>query len=198
MSIIAVASLLIVAGYLTVSAAAKAVDTRAATAALADFGLATAIAQFAVRTLVVIELTVASVLVLWPHALAAQASCVTLFGMFALFGALALRRGRSIECGCMGALHRSTLGWPQIVQFAAVVGIVFVVGGFAPSWGVRTGIAVLFSLEVAAAGMLLAHLSRIWWRIRLARVSLAHTRAVARRLGWTATLPAPAGEESLQ
>jgi hypothetical protein len=184
-TVLSIALLGLLAGAVFVSAAAKAVRPGQATTALAELGLPTRLARVAVVAGIVGEETVGCGLVLRPHARDSQLAYVGLFALFALLGLLALRRGRVIDCGCLGTLRRMTLGWPQIVQLAVVVPAVVVVAGSAPDWSLQRGFGVLFALQAAVAALLLASVLPVWWRIRRDRVSLAAARVMARQLGWT-------------
>jgi hypothetical protein len=184
MNVLSISLLDMLAGVVFLSAAAKAVRPRPATAALAELGFPTRLARVAVAAGIVGEEAVGCGLVVRPHARDAQLAYVGLFAAFALLGLLALRRGRVIDCGCLGTLRRMTFGWPQLVQLAAVVPAVVVVAGSAPDWSLQTGIGVLLVLQSATAALLLAWASPVWWRIRRDRVSLAAARVMARRLGW--------------
>jgi hypothetical protein len=169
-----------------VSAAAKAVHPGAAAEALVEFGWSWGAAKVAVFAGVATEAAVATAMALWPRVTAAQVSCVALFGAFALVAVLSLQTGRAAECGCLGALRRSTLGWTQILQLAIVVPAVIFVGRFAPAWSSQTGLGALFGVQIAASGLLFALLSPVWFGIRRDRVSLGAARVSARQLGWTA------------
>jgi methylamine utilization protein MauE len=184
MSGIAVGASLIIGGFLSVSAAAKAIHPSAAAAALIELGLQRRTAHLCVAMGVVLEVGIAAVIVLWPRAPEAEAACVALFGAFAFVAALALRSGRSIECGCLGSLHRSTLGWTQVVQFALVMPSMIMVGSFAPVLSIRTGLELLFAVQVAASALMLGHVFQAWWQIRRDRISLGAVQAYVRRAGW--------------
>ncbi len=183
MSVVAVGVLVGLAGFLIVSAAAKAVHPRAAAAALASSGVPRHAAHVAVFVGATAEAAVAAGVVLWPHSRLAQAACLALFGTFAVAGGFALWTGRAVECGCLGALRRSTLGWAQIVQLAVVVGAVGMIARHAPAWSAATGAGAFFLVQVAAAALLVAHAARTWRRIRRDRISLASVRAQTRELG---------------
>lgn len=184
MSGAAVAVLLIIVGFLVLSAAAKAIHRRTAADALIELGLARRAARAGVAAAAAMEAAVATAITLWPHTVAAQVACLLLFGAFAVVAARALRLGRAIECGCLGALHRSTLGWTQIVQFTLVVPSVIIVGRFGPTWSAETGLGAFFGVQVVVGSLLLLYLSPVWWRIRGDRVSLASVQAYVREAGW--------------
>jgi hypothetical protein len=195
MTVLSISVLGMLAGVVFVSAAAKAVRPGRATAALGELGFHRRLARVAVAAGIVGEEAVGCGLVVRPHARDAQLAYVGLFAAFALLGLLALRRGRVIDCGCLGTLRRTTLGWPQLVQLAVVVPAVVVVAGSAPDWSLQTGLGVLLVLQSATGALLLALASLVWWRIRRDRVSLAAARVMARRLGWTGVA---AGSEVVQ
>lgn len=183
MSGVAVGLLIIVAGFLQISAASKAIHPSTASRALLGLGLPGRVAHFIVPAGVAAEETVAAAILLWPRAPGAQMACVALFGAFALVAAFALRRGDAVECGCFGALHRSKLGWAQVVQFTLVVPSIILVSLFAPDWSTQTGLGVLFVVHVAAGAALLSFLSPVWWRIRRDRRSLGSVQAHLRQAG---------------
>lgn len=184
MASVAVGVLLVLAGFLVVSAAAKAIRPGPAAAALVELGLSPLAARVAVTAGVTVEAAVAGAIVVWPHALAAQAAYAALFGVFAVFGTLSLLTGRAVTCGCFGAIRGSTLGWVQLFQLALVVPSVIVVAWFAPRWSVETGLGVFLLVNVAAGGVLLALSSPTWWRIRRDRVSLGRVQAYVSQNGW--------------
>jgi hypothetical protein len=185
-TVLDVVLLVTVAGLLTVSALAKALQPRLAAAALVDLGVPPRLARASVFAVVVLEGVVAAALVVWPKRLEAQAACVAVFFGFALVGALALHTGRVVDCGCFGALHRSTLGWTQILQFAVVAPSVLVTGRWAPLWDERTGLSLVTLVLVAVSTGLVAYLAPMWWRIRRERSSYDRVREYVRR----ARLPA--------
>lgn len=131
----------------------------------------------------------AAAIVLWPASPVAQGLCLTLFGFFGIAAVLALLSGRAIECGCMGALHRSKLGWPQVAQFALVAVSVAFVAQHSPKWGSTTAAAVLFAVVVATAGVLLAFAVPAWWRVRRARRSIVSVPDLIRRSRWLEMAP---------
>lgn len=173
--------LLVVAVFLIVSATAKGVHPNAAATALVELGLQRALARVAVVVGVVLETCVAGAIVLWPRALEARLACAGLFTVFALVGGVALITDRRVECGCFGSLHRSRLGLPQILQLAAVVPVMFLLGGNGPLWTPQTGLAVLLGVVAASSAVLLAHAGPTWWRIRRDQRSLAGAKEYVRR-----------------
>lgn len=183
MTALASALVLLVAVFLLLSAAAKAASPGAATAALIGLGFERGLARFAVGITTAAEAVAAVGLVLWPDSLVAQALCLMLFGLFGIAALLALLSGRAIECGCMGAIHRSKLGWPQLAQFALVGTSVAFVAQYPAAWGRPTAAAVLFAVVVATATVLLAIAVPTWWRVRRARTSIASVSNVIRRSG---------------
>ena len=190
MPVIAVGVLLVLAGFLTVSAAAKTVRPGPAAAALVELGLPVSATRVTVAAGVAVEAVVGAGVMVLPHSLIAQSACIALFASFALAGALALRSGSAIECGCLGTLHRSSLGWAQVLEFALVLPGVIFVGRFAPAWSVQTGLAMFFVVQMAACCLLLAILAPDWWRVRRDRISLARARVDER--GFASPLaPAP-------
>lgn len=189
MTVFATGVLGVLGGFLIVSAVSKAVRADLAIAALADFGLPSRLAHVVVAASVAIETAVGAALVLRPHALEARVAYLSLFAVFAALGLLAVQRGRVVECGCFGMLHRSTLGWGQILQFALAVPAVIVVGRFAPAWSWQRGFGSLFVVQLAVGTLLLAYTGPVWWRIRRDRVSLAAARVMARQLGWKSVVP---------
>lgn len=181
MTAVASALLVLLAVLLFVSAAAKAFNPAAATEALVGLGLKSWPARAAVSITTAAEAVGATAIVLWPGSPIAQALCLTLFGLFALAALLALSSGRVIDCGCMGALHRSKLGWPQLAQFALVAMSVAFVAQHPPEWGRTTAAAVLFAAIVVSATVLLAFAVPAWWRVRSARRSIASVADLIRR-----------------
>lgn len=141
--------LVALAAFLFMSAGAKAASPRGATSALIGLGLERRLAGVAVGVATSVEATAATAIVLWPDALLAQVLCVTLFGLFGMAGVFALLSGRKIECGCMGSLYRSALGWPQLAQFALVAFTIALMGRDPPGWDLSTAVAVLLALLVA-------------------------------------------------
>lgn len=180
MSGVAVALMLTLAALLLISAATKAVHPAVTRTALVEFGLPREAAGGLVAAGVITESGVAVALVLSPHNVLALAACLILFGVFGAVAAVALKSGRRIECGCFGGLHRSVLGWTQVVQFALVVPSVLVVSRFAPNWNLTTGLVVLLGTQVAVGWVLLSRASADWRRVRRDRVSLSSARAAVR------------------
>lgn len=191
MTLLAASAVLGLGGWLFASAAAKAVSPRAANAALRALGVANRPARVAAVLATAGEAAAAASIVLWPAARAAQLACLSLFGLFAVTGALALRTGRAIECGCMGALRRSTLGWAQIVQFGIVALALGLVRTHGSPWSPGSGATLLFALVVTTGFVLLAFAAPPWWRTRRARVSLA---SVAPYMHYADVPEAAAGE----
>jgi hypothetical protein len=180
-SVIAVALLLVVAGFLVVSAVAKAIHPNAATAALLELGVSQGLARSGVAGAVVLEAATASAFVMWPRTFNAQLACIALFGGFALVGAVAIGSGRKVECGCFGSLHRTTLGWTQILQFALLAPSVILVGRYIPEWTDQMGLAVLTCVLVGVSSVLVVRVLRPWWQISRDRISLGSVEQYALR-----------------
>jgi hypothetical protein len=180
MTALATALVVALAGFLFLSAAAKAATPRSATAALIAFGVGRRPARAAVGAASALEAAAAAAIVLRPSAGAAQALSVALFGLFGVAGLLGMLSGRAIECGCLGALHRSTLGWQQLVQFALVAATIAIVSRYPPVWELKTGLALLFALVAGTGAVLLAFAARPWARVRSARISLASVATAIR------------------
>lgn len=170
---VATVLLVLLAVLLFASSAAKALSPAAATAWLIGLGLGGGPARIAVGITTTAEAVAAAAIVLWPASPVAQALCLTLFALFGIAGLLALLTGHAVECGCMGALHRSKLGWPQLAQFGLVAISIAVVARYPPVWNSTTAAAVLFGVLVATATALLAFAVPAWSRIRRARTSIA-------------------------
>jgi hypothetical protein len=179
---VATALLVLLAVFLFVSAAAKAVSPAGATAALVGIGLEGGPARTAVRTITTLEAVAAAAIILWPDSRVAQALCLTLFGLFAIGGLLAVLSGRTTECGCMGALHRSKPGWAQLAQFVLITISVAIVAQQPPAWDSSTAAAVLLTAVVATATVLLAFAVPAWWQVRRARISIAAVADLIRRV----------------
>jgi len=171
-SSIAVGVAALLAGYLLLAAATKAVHPRTSISALVAFGAPKRVAGLAVALAIAIEVCAAFGLLLRPAALVTQATVLTLYLVFALLGLLALTQGRRVECGCLGGLHRSTLGWAQLAELIIVVPALAVVARYHPASGARQALPILFAVEAAVGALLLAHAAPSWWRIRRDRVSL--------------------------
>lgn len=181
--IVASGLLLLVALVLMVSAAAKAARPAAPTSVLLDIGVGRGLALVLVALSVTVEQLVAAALVMWPAVLEVRMVALALFSLFALLGATALAARRSIECGCFGNLHRSALGWSQIVQLIGVAPILLVGGRFAPGWPTTSaGLAVLLMAQVAVSLALLMAGGSTWMRLRRYRKSYAGTRDSVARL----------------
>lgn len=195
MTIPFVAGELIMAAFLMLSAVAKAAQPALAAKAVEQLGLRPTLARLAVRASIAAEVGVAFGIVLYPRSVITESACTCLFGLFAYIAVLALRSGRSIECGCMGGLHRSKLGWPQIAQSLVAVTLSILLHRYGVAWGLRTNLAALVALELAIVGALVVKLAHSWIRLRRDRVSLSSSRLIARRLGWSTPLSPASGLE---
>jgi hypothetical protein len=184
MTAVAVTLLVLVATLLFVSAGAKALSPRVAAAALVELGLFPKLALAAVQVAIAIEATTSVLIVLKPGAVLTDALALSLFGVFAVTGLVVLSTGRSIECGCMGRLHSSRLGWLQLEEFTIVAITITIVTVYPPGWDSATAAAVLFAVIVATATAFLAFATPLWWQVRRARTSLAGVSEYVHHLGW--------------
>jgi hypothetical protein len=190
-----VALLVVAGGFLFISAAAKAVTPRPAMAALVGFGLPPGPARIAVGAMTAVEATIGASIVLFPASGVTHVLCLTLFGVFAVVGLLAILSRRHIQCGCMGALHGSKLGWHQLGQFGVVAVMIGFVRLYPPRWDAEPAASVLFALLVGTAGVLLAFAAAPWWRVQRARTSLASVAAYVEALRWPESSAVARGPE---
>jgi hypothetical protein len=168
---------IVVAGLLIFSAAAKAANRRDTERAVrllvgksggADrAGLASA----TVAASVIVEWAIAACLLLWPASLVVRGSVILLFGAFAALGVLAIVSGRSIDCGCFGAVRTAPLGWLQICELAVVLLAALLLFPSA-NWPMRSAVAALFLVHVAVAVALVLAVLPHWRRVRQQRLSL--------------------------
>lgn len=84
------------------------------TATIRSLGLPSKLARPAALFLTVAELAVAVALLFKPNSAVVQVSVVSLAGLFALAGLLALGLDEPIHCGCFGAGGRGYLGAAQL------------------------------------------------------------------------------------
>ena len=181
--IVAVALLLLVAVVLMISSAGKVVRPGEAMRPLVEIGVARPLALLVVALSIAVEQGVATSLIAWPRAVEARVAALALFSIFAIVGVTALAAGRTIECGCFGSLHRSALGWPQIVQFIVAAPILIAGGQFAPRWPAPgTSLASLLMAQATVCLTLLMAGVRTWMRLRRNRISYARTSISAARL----------------
>ncbi|HVL97035.1 MAG TPA: MauE/DoxX family redox-associated membrane protein [Solirubrobacteraceae bacterium] len=160
-----------IAVVLTASAAGKLVAPAPARGFVrqvlgAPGGAAAVVAGLAVsEALLAVALTVAPGT---PTLLAAG----TLFAAFAALGLHQLATRSRIECGCLGALSSTRVGWPQVLQLPLVLALL-VAASALPRAGTTEGVAWLVAAELGACALLLAGAARPWRAVRAQRLSLS-------------------------
>jgi Methylamine utilisation protein MauE len=178
-----VAPVLALAFVLMLGGIAKAVERRGTEGALRELGLGDRAAALVARVLPVAELVCAAMLWLRPTAWWSLAAVETLFVLFALAGAVALTKRRTVRCACFGALQKSdVLGWRQVLQlgFASAAAAAILVTQ--PEWGSERGLLGFSLTALLVAAFLTTAATRHARALRTQRRSYAATRIRARTL----------------
>jgi peroxiredoxin len=111
-----------IAGVLFLAAVAKLLDLGGTRTAASAMGVPRALAGPVSVTLPVVELAVASGLLVEPTPVPAVLAA-GLFSVFSLVVAASLVRGRRPACNCFGALHTKPIGWSTLVRNLALAGL---------------------------------------------------------------------------
>lgn len=149
---------LALAALWTASAVHKLHDPGAFGGALAAYALLPQRAVLIVaRALPLIEITVATGLLLRASREAAALASALLLGLYALAIAVNLRRGRrDLDCGCVGFGRRSTISTTLLWRNAALV-LTSLAAGFLPRSGRALGWIDLFTVAVGVAAAVLIY-----------------------------------------
>jgi hypothetical protein len=180
----AVIPLLVICVGLIVASASKVTQPADARGTLVALGFSEVNSRVFVSVAIACELAVASALVVSPHALLPRLACETLFVGFAVLGVRGLLTGRSLECGCFGALRDARLGWRQVILLALVSGYLAVAEKVLPTWTTGTGVTLLFFLDLGVAALFLVAALPLWLRVRSARISLGSVGRYVAEVGW--------------
>ena len=165
--------MVVLAWVLLLSATAKAAQPGAAMEAVSSLGLRRGVAAGVVSCAAAIELVLAVALAYSPGAFYPAIGVTILFTGFAVLGAYARATKRRIECGCFGPIKSTRLGWVQIIQLPAALGLLLLLSVSPPAWDLSTTLGVLFALEVSVAAAFIATSARHWHSVRRQRLSLA-------------------------
>jgi peroxiredoxin len=149
MAFVALACRLLLAAVFVVSGVAKLRDPSGAATASANLGVPRRASVAVARTVTVLELLVA-VLLLTPAFLLGAALALALLLVFTVGVLLTLRRGEHPDCHCFGTMHTSPVGWRTVARNVALtaVGVVIVVG--AERWPASEASHDLASLGAAS------------------------------------------------
>jgi peroxiredoxin len=123
MSVPLLAARLVLAGVLTVAAAAKLLDHAGARRAMHEFGVPARLTRPAATVLPLAELAAAAALVGRGSARWGAIGALALLALFSLAIARALSQGRQPDCHCFGRLHAAPAGRAALVRNLVLVGI---------------------------------------------------------------------------
>jgi Methylamine utilisation protein MauE len=178
-----VAPVLALAFVLTLGGVAKAVERRGTESALRELGFGHGAAALVAHVLPVAEVSCAAMLWLRPTAFWSLATVETLFVLFAVGGAVAVTKRRTVRCACFGALRKSdVLGWRQVLQlgFASAAAAAILVTQ--PEWGSGRGLLGFSFTALLVAAVLTTAAAPHARALRAQRRSYAGTRIRARTL----------------
>lgn len=169
--------LVLLAVFLSLSAATKTFARKKPQQALQELGVPAVIAVGVVTVSVPAEWLLSGAVVLAPRSAIVETCVAAAFGAFALVGCLALVRRRRIECGCFGAIRTGRLGVQQLGQLPFALSIAFLAMPNAPRLAPLNLIVVLLLVELLAAAVVLSSFLPTWRALRLTRASLASARS---------------------
>jgi hypothetical protein len=184
-----VAPVLALAFVLTLGGVAKAVERSGAESALRELGFGDGAAALVARLLPAAEVSCAAMLWLRPTAFWSLGAVETLFVLFAVAGAVAVTKRRTVRCACFGALQRSdVLGWRQVLQlgFASAAAAAILVTQ--PEWGSDRGLVGFSFTALLVAAVLLTAAAPHARALRAQRRSYAGTRIRSRTLAQQAAV----------
>lgn len=133
-----------------VAGIAKLGDRSGTTRTFEAFGFPTNLATYLAPLLPIVELAIALALVPAATARSGATSALVMLGAFSVAAAVALARGRRVECHCFGQLTTGTVGWQTLTRngvLAALAVGVLIAGrdDHAPGFG-----ALIVGLDSAA------------------------------------------------
>lgn len=170
------------ASVLAVAAVGKLADLDGSRRALTAFGAPPRVASVGGAALPLIELVIASLLVLHPYARWGGVAALLLLLAFAGAITRAMSRGEAPDCNCFGALHSAPAGWRALARnvFLAVLAAVVAVRGPGPAiddWISDRTAAELVAVAAGLASAALAAMAlRTWWQNRALRRELEGAR----------------------
>ncbi len=116
-----------------------------------------------------------------PGSLGGVARSGRLVRTFAAAGARSLANGATVPCNCFGGYGRERrLGWPQVIQFVPVAGLVFWAAASwqGSPWTVAQGAALVGGCTAIGASIHLVLARPSWTRVRADRLSRQETSIV--------------------
>ena len=178
------AAQVVLAAVLATAALGKLLDLPGSRRALTGFGVPERTASIAGTLLPLVELAIATALLL--RATAQWGGVAALALMLAFIGGIsnALARGETPDCHCFGALHSARAGWSALVRNVGLAALAAFValegpGPAIPAWVEdRTG-AELAAIGAGVAAAVLAALAlRTWWENRRLRRELTSANEI--------------------
>lgn len=176
MTAVSLSLLCSVAAMLLLSGSAKLFRGTTAIAAAVALGTGRASARLVIFGVTSSELLLGTAIVMWPGSLLVTGGVLVLFAGFAAAGIYALVARRTVECGCMGDIHRARLGWIQPLQLAVVAPCLWVIVQYAPQWSAIQGLVTATGLQTVVAAILLLALWKVMEPVRRDRRSLGSAR----------------------
>jgi Methylamine utilisation protein MauE len=184
-----VVPVLALAFVLTLGGVAKAVERGGTEGALRELGFGDGAAALVAYVLPVAEISCAAMLWLRPSAWWSLAAVETLFVLFAVAGAVAVTKWRTVRCACFGALQSSdVLGWRQVLQLGLASAAAAAILVAQPGWGSDRGLLGFSLTGLLAAAVLVAAAAPHARALRTQRLSYASTRIRARTLAQESAL----------
>ena len=125
------------------SALRKAAPGRSLQPTLVQLGFRSGVARPAAYSVVTLEAAASAGLIIAPGSAFPYFLVAALATSFAVAGAVALARGRHIDCGCFGAGQRRPLGWWQIAAWPIWLGLCALAWVWVRPWSPQVGLGVL-------------------------------------------------------
>jgi len=141
------------------AALGKLADRDSARSTLQAFGLDRRLLGL-VRTVPVLEITIAAALFSGTLARPAGAASLAMLLLFSGLVARSLLTGRQADCHCFGALHASRISWRLLVRNAAMVAASVAVAVMAPALSLPVGAAIAAVLAGTAGSLLVVLTAR--------------------------------------
>lgn len=159
--ILATTTAVLVGALLLAAAAGKVRDPQPLAGTIVSLGAPKDVAVPAVFALAVTEIIVAVAVLFRPESIAAQSGIVFLALLFALAGALALRRHEPVRCHCFGA-GEATLGRTQLFALVPWAATVAVLRAFSTRQTLQTGAACFAAASLLVAAASAVAVTREW------------------------------------
>src|SRR5688500_8203411 len=110
----------LLAGLLLVAGLAKLADRAGTAATLEQVGVRRGLRRPLAVALPLVELALAAALIPAATAAVAAAATAALLAAFGAVIAVAVARGRAVNCRCFGALHQGRAGWGTVARDAGL------------------------------------------------------------------------------